>query len=238
MNKGNVRRGRRPLGIASVARVIAIDDNLGNLAVLAKELGLPQSVLGAKGRGKADGVDQIAADDAHVAQLVAILRGLVAALAGHGHRVVAVGPAADVHAAQAVRAASGAAARLLLSQPLPLPLLGGRLGLVGLDDLLHVDGTELVRVVAVRGAAGRTKAGLGLLDPVPAPHANLVATFARVELLVGYVEILAAQRTYVALCAHWCWVWLGAQWCGVVVWERRQVSKTKTRTRQKRVRRR
>ena len=208
MNKGNVRRGCGPLGIAVVARMIAIDDNLGNLAVLAKELGLPQSVLGAKGRGKADGVDQIAADDAHVAQLVAILRGLVAALAGHGHRVVAVGPAADVHAAQVVRAAAGAAAaaaaaRLLLPQPLPLPLLGGRLGLVGLDDLLHVDGAELVRVVAVRGAAGRTKAGLGLLDPVPAPHANLVATFARVELLVGYVEILAAQRTYVALRAHW-----------------------------------
>ena len=57
---------------------------------------------------------------------------------------------------------------------------------------LHVDGAELVRVISVWGAAGRAEAGLGLLDPVPAPHANLVATFAWEELLVGYVEVLAA----------------------------------------------
>lgn len=194
MGKGNVCRRSGPLGIASVAGMVAVDNNLGNLAILAKELGLSQSVLGGDGRGKADGVDQIAADDAHVGELVAVLRRLVAALAGHGHGVVPVGPAADVHVAQVVGAPAGAGgiARLLLPQPLSLPLLGGRLGLVGLDDLLHVDGAELVRVISVRGAAGRAEAGLRLLDPVPAPHANLVATFAGEELLVGYVEILAA----------------------------------------------
>ena len=196
MDKGDVRRRGGPLGITGVARMVAVDHNFGNLAILAKELGLPQSVLGGDGRRQADGVDEIAADDAHVGELVAVLRRFVAALAGHGHGVVPVGPAADVHVAQVVRAPAGTGAggiaRLLLPQPLALPLLGGRLGLVGLDDLLHVDGAELVRVISVRGAAGRAEAGLGLLDPVPAPHANLVATFAWEELLVGYVEVLAA----------------------------------------------
>ena len=194
MCKGNVCRRGSPLGIASVARMIAVDNNLGDLAVLAKEFGFPQSVLGGDGRGEAYGVDQVAADDAHVGQLVSVLRGVVPAPAGHCHRVVAVGSAADVHAAQVEGATAGASgiARLLLPQPLALRLLGGRLGLVCFDYLLHVDGAELVWVVAVRGTAGGAEARLRLLDPVPAPHANLIAAFAREELLVGYVEILAA----------------------------------------------
>lgn len=92
--------------------------------------------------------------------------------------------------------------RLLIphrSQPLPFPLLGYDLLLIGPDDVLHVHGREFVRIIAVGRAARGTQSGLGLLDPVPAPHADLVAALARVELFVGEVELLAAQWAHLVL---------------------------------------
>jgi hypothetical protein len=61
-----------------------------------------------------------------------------------------------------------------------------------------------VRVVAVRGAAGGTQPRLGLFDAVPAPHADLVAAFARVELFVGEVELFAAEGADVVLWRSEC----------------------------------
>lgn len=56
-----------------------------------------------------------------------------------------------------------------------------------------------MRVVAVRGAAGGTQARLRFFDAMPAPHADLVAAFAGVELFVGEVELFAAEGADVVL---------------------------------------
>jgi len=90
-------------------------------------------------------------------------------------------------------------ARGLLLQPLPLLLLCGGLGLVGLDNLFHIHGAELMRIIAVRGAACRAVARFLLLNPMPTPHTNLVPAFAGEELLIGYIELFAAQRTNVTI---------------------------------------
>jgi hypothetical protein len=49
-----------------------------------------------------------------------------------------------------------------------------------------------VRVISIRCSTGGAEAGFGFFDAVPAPHADLVAAFAGVELFVGDVEFFAA----------------------------------------------
>ena len=65
-----------------------------------------------------------------------------------------------------------------------------------LDDLVFVDGGERVGVVRVLGAARWAEVRVGLLDPVPAPHAHLVPARTREEVLVREVHGLAAKGAY------------------------------------------
>lgn len=57
-------------------------------------------------------------------------------------------------------------------------------------------------VVSVGGAAGGAESRFGFFDAMPAPHADLVAAFAGVELLVGEIELLAAEGADIILCRN------------------------------------
>jgi hypothetical protein len=79
--------------------------------------------------------------------------------------------------------------------PLSLPPCGGLLLFVGTQYLLHIYRRELMGVLPVRSPAGRTQSCFDFPDPVPAPHAHLIATFAGIEFTVRNIEFLTTQGT-------------------------------------------
>jgi hypothetical protein len=54
-------------------------------------------------------------------------------------------------------------------------------------------------VVAIRRSTRRTETCFLFTDPVPTPHANLIATFAREKLAIRNVEFFATERADVIL---------------------------------------
>ena len=180
---GDVRASREVFG-ATRARAARRGDvrglgearlELGDLAVPGEEIVASQGLLAAVGRGEAHHVHEVALHDAHVDQVLAIVRGLLRRRERRGRG-----------RGRGRRAGPARAGTLPLGGRLPLQLLRRR--------RVESDRALVVRR-ATRGTLRLTVLRRRPLHQLmPAPRAYLVPARARPEVPVRRVQRVAAQR--------------------------------------------